>query len=76
MDRAPKSRHDDLYARLKQAWDCREYEQAKMALDKLSDDYRQKYPDLAGFVSEHGWETLGCTTHARWNIINDSGQQT
>jgi len=38
---------------------CREYEQVKMALDKLSDDYRQKYPDLANFVSEHGWETLG-----------------
>ena len=59
IDRAPKSRHDDLYARLKQAWDCREYDEAKTVLDKLSDDYRQKYPDLAGFVSEHAWETLG-----------------
>jgi putative transposase len=59
MDRAPKTRHDDLYARLKESWDCREYEQAKTVLDKLSDDYRQKYPDLANFVSEHGWETLG-----------------
>lgn len=59
MDRAPKSRRDDLYARLSEAWDCRGYEQAKAVLDKLSDDYRQKYPDLADFVSEHGWETLG-----------------
>ena len=59
MDRAPKSRRDDLYARLSEAWECRGYEQAKIVLDKLSDDYRQKYPDLADFVSEHGWETLG-----------------
>ena len=59
MDRAPKSRRDDLYARLSEAWDCRGYEQAKAVLDKLSDDYRQKYPDLADFVSEHGWQTLG-----------------
>jgi putative transposase len=66
MDRAPKSRHDDLYARLKEAWDCREYEQAKAVLDKLSDDYRQKYPDLADFVSEHGWETLGVYYASPW----------
>jgi len=28
-------------------------------LDQIAEDYQEKYPDLADFVSEHAWETLG-----------------
>ena len=59
MDHAPKSKRDDLYDRLKTAWDCKEYEDAKTVLDQIAEDYQEKYPDLADFVSEHAWETLG-----------------
>ena len=59
MDHAPKSKRDDLYDQLKTAWDCKEYEDAKSVLDQIAEDYQQKYPDLAEFVSEHAWETLG-----------------
>jgi len=59
MDHAPKSKRDDLYDRLKTAWDCKEYEDAKAVLDHIAEDYQEKYPDLADFVSEHAWETLG-----------------
>lgn len=59
MDHAPKSKHNDLYQRLKAAWDCKEYEDAKAVLDQIAEDYQEKYHDLADFVSEHAWETLG-----------------
>jgi putative transposase len=59
MDHAPKSRRDDLHGRLKRAWDCKEYEDARAVLDKIAEDYHAKYPDLADFISEHSWETLG-----------------
>jgi len=59
MDHAPKSKRDDLYGRLKTAWDCKEYEDAKAVLDQIAEDYQEKHPDLADFVSEHAWETLG-----------------
>ncbi len=59
MDHAPKSKRDDLYQRLKEAWDCKKYEDAKAILDQIAEDYQEKYPDLADFVSEHSWETLG-----------------
>jgi putative transposase len=59
MDHAPKSKRDDLYQRLKDAWDCKKYEDAKAILDQIAEDYQEKYPDLADFVSEHSWETLG-----------------
>jgi len=59
MDHAPRSKRDDLYERLKTAWDCKEYEAAKAVLDKIAEDYQEKYPALADFISEHSWETLG-----------------
>ena len=59
MDHAPKSKRDDLHKRLQRAWDCKKYEDAKAALDQIAEDYQEKYPDLADFVSEHSWETLG-----------------
>jgi putative transposase len=59
MDHAPKSKRDDLYQRLKEAWDCKKYEDAKAILNQIAEDYQEKYPDLADFVSEHSWETLG-----------------
>jgi transposase-like protein len=58
MDRVPKSRRDDLHKRLKQAWDSDTYSEAKDRLDEISVVYQDKYPDLAEFISEHGWETL------------------
>lgn len=44
---------------MKQTWDCKKYDDAKAVLDKIAEDYQAKYPDLADFVSEHAWETLG-----------------
>ncbi len=76
MDHAPRRKHEDLYNRLKQAWDCKEYEDAKGVLDQIAEDYQQKYPALADFVSEHGWETLGvyhaapCAHHKRLRTTN------
>jgi len=58
MDRVPKSRRDDLHKRLMQAWDSDTYPEAKERLDEISVVYQEKYPDLAEFISEHGWETL------------------
>lgn len=58
MDRVPKSRRDDLHKRLKLAWDSDTYPEAKDRLDEISVVYQDKYPDLAEFISEHGWETL------------------
>jgi len=66
MDHAPRSKRDDLYHRLQTAWDCKEYEDARAVLDKIADDYREKYPHLADFVSEHAWETLGVYQAAPW----------
>ena len=66
MDHAPRSKRDDLYHRLQMAWDCKEYEDARAVLDKIADDYREKYPHLADFVSEHAWETLGVYQAAPW----------
>jgi transposase-like protein len=65
MDYAPKSKRDDLYNRLKKAWDCEEYNDAKMALIEIVEVYQDKYPKLAEFVSEHRWETLGVHTAAQ-----------
>jgi len=59
MDHAPKSKRDDLYQRLKEAWDSEKYEDAKAVLDKIAEDYQEKHANLADFVSEHAWETLG-----------------
>ena len=28
-------------------------------MDKLAEDYQDKYPDLSELISEHAWETLG-----------------
>lgn len=58
LDRVPKSKRDDLYKRLRQAWESDTYQEAKTKLDEISKDYQQKYSDLAEFISEHGWETL------------------
>lgn len=59
LDLVPKSKREDLRDRLREAWDQKTYEKAKEKLDKISEDYQDKYPDLAEFISEHGWETLG-----------------
>ena len=40
-------------------WDADTYKKAKERLDQISVRYQKKYPDLAEFISEHGWETLG-----------------
>ena len=57
-DRVPKSKRDDLHKRLKEAWDSDKYQEAINRLDEISVVYQDKYPDLAEFISEHGWETL------------------
>ena len=59
MDLVPKSKRDDLYKRLMEAWDCEKYEDAKAAMDKIAEDYQDKYPAFSEFISEHSWETLG-----------------
>jgi putative transposase len=59
LDLVPKSKREDLYDRLKEAWDQKTYKKAQEKLDKISEVYQAKYPDLAELVSEHGWETLG-----------------
>jgi len=59
LDLVPKTKREDLYDRLKEAWDQKTYKKAKEKLDKISEIYQDKYPDLAEFISEHGWETLG-----------------
>jgi putative transposase len=59
MDHAPKSKRDDLYERLRTAWDCKEYEDAKAVLDQIAEDYQAEHPKLAELISEHSWETLG-----------------
>jgi putative transposase len=58
-DLVPKSRRDDVYQHLKEAWECKEYEDAKEKMDQLAEDYQDKYPDLSELISEHAWETLG-----------------
>lgn len=58
-DLVPKNRRDDVYQRLKEAWECKEYKDAKAKLDQLAEDYQDKYPALSELISEHGWETLG-----------------
>jgi putative transposase len=59
LDLVPKSQRDDLYKMLMHAWDADTYKEAKKRLDQISAHYQNKYPDLAEFISEHGWETLG-----------------
>jgi putative transposase len=59
LDLVPKSKRDDLYQRLYHAWECKTYEEAQAAMEKIAEDYQDKYPDLAEFISEHAWETLG-----------------
>jgi putative transposase len=59
LDLVPKSQRDKLYKMLMHAWDADTYEEAKKRLDEISIHYQDKYPDLAEFISEHGWETLG-----------------
>ncbi|MFC2114923.1 transposase [Bacteroidota bacterium] len=59
MDLIPKSQQDDLYKMLMHAWDSDTYKEAKKRLDQISVHNQDKYPDLAEFISEHGWETLG-----------------
>ena len=56
---SPKVQRDDLYKMLMHAWDADSYKEAKKRLDQISVHYQDKYPDLAEFISEHGWETLG-----------------
>ena len=55
----PKFRHEDLRDRLREAWDQKIQEKAKEKLDKISEDYQDKYPDPAELISEHGRETPG-----------------
>ena len=59
LDLVPKTQRDDLYKMLMHAWDSDTYKEAKERLDQISVHYQEKYPDLAEFISEHGWETLG-----------------
>lgn len=59
LDLVPKVKREDLRDRLREAWDQKTYEKAKERLDKIAEDYQDKYPDLAELISEHGWETLG-----------------
>jgi len=59
LDLVPKSQRDKLYKMLMHAWDADTYEEAKKRLDEISIHYQDKYSDLAEFISEHGWETLG-----------------
>jgi putative transposase len=58
LDLVPKSQRDNLYKTLMHAWDADTYKEAKERLDQISVHYQDKYPDLAEFLSEHGWETL------------------
>jgi putative transposase len=58
-DLVPKSRRDDVYQRLKEAWDCKEYEDAQAIMNRIAEDYQDKYPALSELISEHAWETLG-----------------
>jgi putative transposase len=58
-DLVPKSRRDDVYQRLKEAWACEEFEDARAVLDQLAEDYQDKYPNLSELIAEHAWETLG-----------------
>lgn len=50
---------DELYQRLKEAWDCKKYEDAQATMDQIAEDYQDKHPKLAELISEHAWETLG-----------------
>ena len=59
LDRVPRSQRDELHKLLRHAWDSETYQDAKDRLDQISIHYQDKYPDLAMFISEHGWETLG-----------------
>ena len=59
LDLVPKTKREDIRDRLREAWDQKTYKKAKEKLDKISEDYQSKYPDLAELISEHGWETLG-----------------
>ena len=59
LDLVPQSKREDLYDRLKKAWDQKKYKKAKEKLDKIAEVYQDKYPDLAELISEQGWETLG-----------------
>ena len=59
LDRVPRSQRDELHKLLRYAWDSETYQDAKDRLDQVSIHYQDKYPDLAMFISEHGWETLG-----------------
>jgi len=59
LDLVPKSKRDDLYQGIYKAWECKTYEEAQAAMEKIAEDYQDKYPDLAEFISEHAWETLG-----------------
>jgi transposase-like protein len=58
-DLVPKSRRDEVYQRLKEAWACKEYKDAQEKMDQLAEDYQYKYPEFAELISEHAWETLG-----------------
>ena len=76
MDRDPKSRHDDLYSRLKEAWTAgsmnkpkRSWTSSRMITVRSTLIWPILYRNTDG-------RFLGCTTHARWNTINGSGQQT
>ena len=58
-DLVPKRRRDDVYQRLKEAWDCKEYKDAQAIMEQIAEDYQDKYPALSELISEHAWETLG-----------------
>ncbi|MEZ5070824.1 MAG: IS256 family transposase [Bacteroidales bacterium] len=58
-DLAPKNLRDDVNQRLTQAWDCETYEEAIAVMNKMVEDYQEIHLDLADFISEHAWETLG-----------------
>jgi len=58
-DLVPKSRRDEVYQRLKEAWDCKEYEEAQAKMDQLAEDYQDTYQEFSELISEHAWETLG-----------------
>lgn len=56
-DLVPKSRRDEVYQRLKEAWDCKEHKDAKAKMDQLAEDYQDKYSDFSDLISEHVLET-------------------
>ena len=58
-DLAPKRRRDDVNQRLTEAWDCEEYEDAMAVFNQFAEDYQGIHPELADFISEHAWKTLG-----------------